>query len=78
VAKLVYSTIASLDGYVADEDGNFGWAVPNEEVHAFINDLDRPLGTYLKRQRHGCFQGCNRDTFLQGRHRSGKRPLFSL
>jgi hypothetical protein len=45
VAKLIYSAITSLDGYVADEDGNFGWAVPDEEVHAFVNDLERPVGT---------------------------------
>jgi dihydrofolate reductase len=51
VAKLIYSVIASLDGYVADEDGNFDWAVPDEEVHAFINDLDRPVGTYLYGRR---------------------------
>jgi dihydrofolate reductase len=51
VAKLIYSAIASLDGYVADEDGNFDWAVPDEEVHAFINDLDRPVGTYLYGRR---------------------------
>jgi len=44
---LIYSAIASLDGYVADEDGDFGWAAPDEEVHAFINDLSRPIGTYL-------------------------------
>src|SRR5688500_1433629 len=43
--------IASLDGYVADEDGNFDWAVPDEEVHAFINDMDRPIGTYLYGRR---------------------------
>jgi len=48
---LIYSAIASLDGYVADEAGDFGWAVPDEEVHAFINDLDRPLGTYLYGRR---------------------------
>ncbi len=47
VAKLIYSTIASLDGYVADEDGNFDWAQPDEEVHTFVNDLERPVGTYL-------------------------------
>ena len=47
MAKLIYGMIASLDGYVADEDGNFDWAVPDEEVHAFINDLDRQVGTYL-------------------------------
>ncbi len=51
MAKLLYSAIASLDGYVADEDGNFGWAVPDEEVHAFINDLQRPIGTYLYGRR---------------------------
>ena len=51
MAGLIYSSIASLDGYVADEDGNFDWAVPGEEVHAFINDLDRPLGTYLYGRR---------------------------
>jgi hypothetical protein len=39
VAKLIYSAITSLDGYVADVDGNFDWAVPDEEVHTFINDL---------------------------------------
>jgi dihydrofolate reductase len=47
VAKLIYSAITSLDGYVADEDGGFNWAAPDEEVHAFVNDLERPVGTYL-------------------------------
>jgi hypothetical protein len=51
VARLIYSAIASLDGYVADEDGNFGWAAPDEEVHAFVNDLERPVGTYLYGRR---------------------------
>jgi dihydrofolate reductase len=51
VARLVYSTIASLDGYVADADGTFGWAAPDEEVHAFVNDLERPIGTYLYGRR---------------------------
>jgi dihydrofolate reductase len=51
MSKLIYSAIASVDGYIADEEGNFDWAVPNEEVHAFINDLDRPLGTYLYGRR---------------------------
>jgi len=51
VAKLIYSAIASLDGYVADEDGNFDWAAPDEEVHSFINDLERPIGTYLYGRR---------------------------
>jgi dihydrofolate reductase len=51
VAKLIYSAITSLDGYVADVDGNFEWAVPDEEVHIFINDLERPVGTYLYGRR---------------------------
>jgi dihydrofolate reductase len=51
MGKLVYSAITSLDGYVADEDGNFDWAVPDEEVHSFFNDLERPIGTYLYGRR---------------------------
>ena len=51
MARLIYSAIASLDGYIADEDGNFDWAMPDEEVHAFVNDLERPLGTYLYGRR---------------------------
>ena len=47
MAKLIYSAITSLDGYVADESGNFDWAAPDEEVHRFVNDLERPVGTYL-------------------------------
>jgi dihydrofolate reductase len=50
-AKLIYSTIASLDGYVADADGNFEWAAPDEEVHGFVNDLEREVGTYLYGRR---------------------------
>jgi dihydrofolate reductase len=51
MAKLIYSAISSLDGYVADEDGNFDWGEPDEEVHAFVNDLARPVGTYLYGRR---------------------------
>jgi len=51
MGKLIYSVIASLDGYVADEDGNFDWAAPAEEVHAFVNDLERSVGTYLYGRR---------------------------
>jgi dihydrofolate reductase len=51
VAKLIYSAITSLDGYVADEDGNFDWAAPDEEVHSFVNDLERPVGTFLYGRR---------------------------
>lgn len=51
MASLIYSTTASLDGYIADEDGKFDWAEPDEEVHTFINDLGRPVGTYLLGRR---------------------------
>ncbi len=51
MGKQIYSAIASLDGYVADEDGNFDWAEPGEEVHRFINDLERSVGTYLYGRR---------------------------
>jgi dihydrofolate reductase len=51
VAKLIYSAIASLDGYVADEDGSFDWAAPDEEVHTLVNELERPIGTYLYGRR---------------------------
>jgi dihydrofolate reductase len=51
MAKLVYTAITSLDGYVADEDGKFDWAAPDAEVHAFVNDLERPIGTYLYGRR---------------------------
>jgi dihydrofolate reductase len=51
MAKLVYSAITSLDGYVEDEDGKFDWAVPDDEVHAFVNDLEREIGTYLYGRR---------------------------
>jgi dihydrofolate reductase len=51
MASLIYSTIASLDGYIADEEGKFDWAAPDEEVHTLINDLHRPVGTYLLGRR---------------------------
>ncbi|GAB2662774.1 dihydrofolate reductase family protein [Kribbella swartbergensis] len=51
MAKLIYSAIASLDGYVADAEGGFEWAAPDEEVHAFVNELERPIGTYLYGRR---------------------------
>jgi dihydrofolate reductase len=51
MGKLIYSAIASLDGYVAEENGNFDWAAPDDEVHAFINELERPIGTYLYGRR---------------------------
>jgi dihydrofolate reductase len=51
MAKLMYSAIASLDGYVEDEQGRFEWAAPDDEVHAFVNDLERPIGTHLYGRR---------------------------
>lgn len=51
MAKLVYSAITSLDGYVADETGNFDWAAPDQEMHTVVNDLERPTGTYLYGRR---------------------------
>ena len=51
MAKLIYSALASPDGYVADENGHFDWAAPDEEVHRFVNDLERPVGTHLYGRR---------------------------
>jgi len=51
MAKLVYAMLCSLDGYVADQEGSFDWAVPDEEVLEFINELERPVGTYLYGRR---------------------------
>ena len=51
MARLIYSAIMSLDGYIADADGHFEWAAPDEEVHAFVNELERPVGTYLYGRR---------------------------
>jgi dihydrofolate reductase len=51
MGALIYSALTSLDGYVADEDGKFDWAEPDEEVHALVNDLTRPVGIYLLGRR---------------------------
>ena len=51
MAQLIYLTTASLDGYIADADGGFGWAEPDEEVHRFVNDLVRTVGTHLLGRR---------------------------
>ena len=51
MARLIYSAIMSLDGYTADAAGRFEWAAPDEEVHAFVNELERPIGTYLYGRR---------------------------
>jgi len=51
VANLIYSALASLDGFTADGNGDFDWAAPDEEVHAFVNDKERSIGTYLYGRR---------------------------
>jgi hypothetical protein len=51
MARLIYSAIASADGYVEDAAGRFDWAAPDEELHCFVNDLERPVGTYLYGRR---------------------------
>jgi dihydrofolate reductase len=51
MAKLIYTSLASLDGYFEDAEGRFDWAEPDEEVHALVNDLDRHVGTYLYGRR---------------------------
>jgi dihydrofolate reductase len=51
ITKLIYSAITSLDGYIEDQEGSFDWAEPDQEVHAFVNDLERPVGTYLYGRR---------------------------
>jgi len=67
VAKLIYSAIASLDGYVEDEHGGFDWAAPDEEVHAFVNDLERPIGTHLYgRRMYEVMKVWENDEMLEG------------
>lgn len=51
MARLIYATLASLDGFIEDRDGKFDWAFPSDEVHQFFNDLSRPAGTYLYGRR---------------------------
>ena len=51
MARLLYMAITSLDGYVADEKGDYDWAMPDDEVFGFVNDFERPVGTYLYGRR---------------------------
>lgn len=51
MARLIYSVIGSLDGYIADRSGSFDWAVPDEEVLSFLNDQEKSVGTYLYGRR---------------------------
>ena len=70
MARLIYSAIASLDGYVEDKHGNIGWAAPDDEVHAFVNDLERPIATYLYGRRMY-------ETMLSWETVSGDQPAVS-
>lgn len=73
MGRLIYSAITSLDGYIEDESGSFDWAVPDEDVHTFINDLTRPVGTYLYgRRMYQTMQGW--ETF----HNLDDQPSFVL
>jgi hypothetical protein len=49
VAKVIYSAIMAPDGYIADKKGNFDWAHRDEEMHSFINELERPVGSHSQR-----------------------------
>ncbi len=51
MARLIYAAICSLDGYTNDAAGRFDWSAPDEQVHAFVNDLERAAGTYLYGRR---------------------------
>ena len=68
MARLIYTAIASLDGYVADERGKFDWAAPDEEVHAFANELERRVGTHLYgRRMYETMKVWDSDEILEGR-----------
>ena len=51
MSRLIYAAITSLDGYIEDDQGSFDWAEPDPEVHAYLNDLERPIGTHLYGRR---------------------------
>jgi dihydrofolate reductase len=67
MARLIYLALASLDGYIEDPDGNFDWAAPDEEVHRFINELERAAGTGLYgRRMYETMSVWDSDDFLDG------------
>ena len=73
MGRLIYSAITSLDGYVADENGKFDWAEPDEELHSYINDLERSVGTYLYGRRMYEVM-----VFWETAHELVDEPLFVL
>jgi len=68
----------SLDGYIADADGRFEWAAPDEEVHAFVNELERPVGTYLYSRRMYDLRSQPTDSFPATRHFRPRRFIREL
>ena len=86
MASLKYSATMSLDGYIADDNGNIDWTAPNKAVHAFVNDIERTMGTYLLgRRMHevlSVWDTVARETAftythtLHPRHGEGKRKVF--
>src|SRR5260370_35328771 len=71
MVRLIYTAITSLDGYVADKAGNFDWATPDEEVHRFVNDLERRARTYLYGRRMYEVMA-----FWEAAHTLGDQPAF--
>jgi dihydrofolate reductase len=68
MTRLIYAAIASLDGFIEDDDGRFDWAMPDGEVHAFINELERPIHTYLYgRRMYETMKGWETDPGLAAR-----------
>jgi dihydrofolate reductase len=51
MGRVIYSMVCSLDGYISDREGSFEWAAPDDEVHAFVNEQERQVGTYLYGRR---------------------------
>lgn len=67
MALLTYTAIASLDGYVTDEDGDFSWAQPDEQVHRYANEQEEAVGTHLLgRRMYEVMAGWHRDGWLAG------------
>lgn len=73
MGKLIYSAIASVDGYIEDGDGEFGWAEPGDDAHRFINDLERSAGIYLYgRRMYETMAGWETDSALTARSETAR------
>jgi len=51
MGRLIYSMLTTLDGYVADAHGDFDWGMPDPELHRYLEELTRPVHTYLYGRR---------------------------